>query len=307
MLAQDASAIILGRFHGLDVLVVGEAMLDVYVEGTVSRICREAPVPVLNVDGEVARPGGAANAAVNAASLGASVSLVSVAGDDSEAERLAELLGSHGLTGDGIVRDPARSTLAKRRFLAGGQMLLRVDEGSTGPISPEMKGRLIATLRERFAAADAVIVSDYAYGVMTPAIIAELARLQRTAPRPMVLDARFPGLYRDVGASIAKPNRAESCGLLGMPPKSAVDAIALEAHRLLEIAGTAAAAVTLDCDGVVLVERGRDPVHFVAAPAAHPEVTGAGIRSSPRLRWVSARASRRPRLSKSRPRLQRWS
>ena len=138
---------LLHRFRGLKVLVVGEAMLDTYLEGRTGRLCREAPVPIVDLDARRDAPGGAANAAVNAAALGANVHFLSVVGDDPEGAILGRELGARGVDPAGVLVDPARRTLAKHRVVAASQLLVRFDQGSTGPVDPATERRLIRRLR----------------------------------------------------------------------------------------------------------------------------------------------------------------
>src|SRR5690606_37310324 len=113
---------LLGRMAGLTVLVVGEAMLDRYLRGRADRLCREAPVPIVSLEGVSEAPGGAANVAVNVASLGAAVSFVSVVGEDPEGRNLRACLAGAGVDPCGVLVQPGRATLAKQRVIAGSQM-----------------------------------------------------------------------------------------------------------------------------------------------------------------------------------------
>src|ERR687888_50607 len=157
---------------GLDVLVIGEAMLDAYLEGSSSRICQEAPVPVVALSRRLDAPGGAANTAVNLQALGGRARLLSVVGDDHEAGLLRRALADRGLSTDDLLSRPGRRTLAKHRVVAASQLLLRFDQGNTEPIDPDSERALIERLAEHFPHCDAIVVSDYGYGVLTPRIIA---------------------------------------------------------------------------------------------------------------------------------------
>jgi rfaE bifunctional protein kinase chain/domain len=127
---QETWLQLLRRWQGMKVLVIGEVMLDVFVRGQVSRINREALVPILQVAEVEEMPGGAANAAVNAAVLGARVRLVSISGNDVSAKRLMELLRGFGVETKGIIQLPTRKTLEKRRVMTHQHMLVRYDSGS---------------------------------------------------------------------------------------------------------------------------------------------------------------------------------
>jgi D-beta-D-heptose 7-phosphate kinase/D-beta-D-heptose 1-phosphate adenosyltransferase len=153
---------VIERFADLTVLVIGDAMLDSYLEGSAGRLCREAPVPIVALCRRTDAAGGAANTAANVQALGARARLLPVLGDDGEGARLRRLLGSHGVGTEGVVTEPGRRTLAEHRLVADGQRLVRYDDGTTGPVTSPVERALVDRLDREFAAADAVIVSDYA-------------------------------------------------------------------------------------------------------------------------------------------------
>ena len=267
-------------FAGLHVLVVGEAMLDSYLEGEAGRLSREAPVPIVSLSGRADVPGGAANTAANAQSLGARATLLSVVGNDPEAELLRRALEERGVSTEHVLADPSRRTLAKHRLLASGQMLMRFDQGSTEPIEGAGERQLVERLAQLFSAADAVIVSDYGYGVLTPAVIGALAELMRREPRLLTVDSKQLGAYRDVGVTAVKPNYSQALELLAADPAdnggARREAIARHAHRILDLTGAQVAAVTLDTEGAVVVERGAPPYRTYARPTVNSRATGAG-------------------------------
>jgi D-beta-D-heptose 7-phosphate kinase / D-beta-D-heptose 1-phosphate adenosyltransferase len=271
---------LIARFAGLRVLVVGEAMLDCYLHGVTERLCREAPVPIVDVGRRVEAPGGAANAAANARSLGAEVTLLSVVGADGEAATLRRALADHGVRGAALVEDPTRRTLAKQRLVADGHLLVRFDQGSTGPLAPAAEGAVSARLADLVGGHDAVVVSDYGYGILSPRTIATLAESQAQAPRVVVVDSKSLPAYRRVGATAVKPNFAEARALLGDPVSRAADerveAMTRDGHRLLEVTRAQIVAVSLDSDGAVFFERGSAPYRTYARPAVHPRPAGAG-------------------------------
>jgi D-beta-D-heptose 7-phosphate kinase / D-beta-D-heptose 1-phosphate adenosyltransferase len=268
------------RFADLKLLVVGDAILDVWMSGRASRLCREAPVPVVTLEDRQEMPGGAANAAVNAASLGAQVALLSVVGGDQAGARLRRRLGAAGVDVDGLVVQPARGTLLKRRVLADGQLLARVDEGDETPLQGRAARRLADRLAERFAAHDAVLVSDYAAGTVGPGLVAALARLQEATPRILVVDAKNPAAYRGVGATAVKPNYQEATRLLRLDQADAtsrrVGQLEQEGQRILSLLDTQVAAVTLDTEGALLFEPGAPPYRTYAHPVPAAKSTGAG-------------------------------
>jgi D-beta-D-heptose 7-phosphate kinase/D-beta-D-heptose 1-phosphate adenosyltransferase len=274
---------LIDAFAGLRVFVIGEAMLDTYLEGSAGRFCQEAPAPVVNLSGRSNVPGGAANAAVNVAALGGQVTFLSVIGGDAEGSVLAEVLQERGVATEQVIVDPSRRTLTKQRIVAGGQVLMRVDDGSTDALDAETELLLADRLRELFAAVDAVLVSDYNYGIITPAIVQALAELQAQMPRIVVVDSRRLGDFREVRPTAVKPNYREAMELLGESVSpgasgSAERAEALLPHgeHILDKTGAGMAVVTLDQEGAVLFERGKAPFRAYAAPARNAGVTGAG-------------------------------
>ena len=131
------------RFADLHVLVLGEAMLDTYLEGTAERLCREAPVPVVQIRDRRDAPGGAANTAANVKRLGARASLVSVVGDDAEGARLRGVLDAAGVSCTHLFSRPRYATIAKNRIVAGSQLLVRFDQGANERLDRESERLVI--------------------------------------------------------------------------------------------------------------------------------------------------------------------
>jgi D-beta-D-heptose 7-phosphate kinase/D-beta-D-heptose 1-phosphate adenosyltransferase len=270
----------LDAFFGLRVLVVGEAMLDSYLEGGSSRLCPEAPVPVVAVASRRDAAGGAANTAVNLRALGARVSFLSVVGDDAEASLLGRRLAEQGVETDHLLVQPGRRTLSKHRVCAGGQILVRFDQGDSNPIDGHREKSLLERLRELFACCDAVVLSDYGYGVLTPAVIAVLADLQRRSPRVVVADSKQWSAFRQVGLTAIKPNYAEALQMLGLSDEDVSDSraewVLRQEKRIWEVTAARIAAVTLDREGAVIFERGRPPYRTYANSPSRGCPSGAG-------------------------------
>jgi D-beta-D-heptose 7-phosphate kinase/D-beta-D-heptose 1-phosphate adenosyltransferase len=262
------------------VLVIGDAMLDSYLEGTASGLCREAPVPVVALAAREDVPGGAANTAANLRALGAQVSLLAVTGADAEAELLGRALEARGVATEHLLARPDRRTLAKQRVVAAGQVLVRFDQGSTTPLDAAAERALLERLDRLFPTSDAVVISDYCYGVLTPRVIRALARWQAAAPRVLVADSRRLTAYRTNGLTVVKPNYHETIELLGdrsAPENGArADWLGARGARLLDITGAQIAAITLDSDGALVVERGSAPYRTYARRVANAQPAGAG-------------------------------
>ena len=271
---------IIDAFAGLEVLVIGEAILDIYLEGTTGRLCREAPVPIVDLTGRREAPGGAANAAVNARALGARVSFLSVVGDDPEGAALRKLLADRDVDPGGILVQAGRRSLAKQRVFGGGQLVVRLDQGSTDPVDPVTEREILGRLPGLFERADAVVVSDYGYGVLTPRVIHLLAGLREASPRVVVVDAKDLPAYRRVAPTAVKPNYGEAAMLLGIGPGEGsgarAEAIGRRGGRLLDLTGAKIVAVTLDTDGTIVLERDRPPYRTYARPTHHSRASGAG-------------------------------
>lgn len=270
----------INMFGDLHVLVVGDAMLDAYLEGLTDRLCREAPVPVVSVRRITLAPGGAANTAANVASLDGKAIFLSVVGADQDGERLAQALAGHGVSCEHLHRDPNRQTLAKRRVIAGAQMLVRFDEGTTSPIGGEMEQALIERLEMHWPASDAVIISDYGYGVLSPRVLERVADLQGRLPRILVADSKDLKNMAHIAATAVKPNYGEATRLLGIPSLvgtcARAEQISAHGDEILEMTGAQVAAVTLDTEGAMIFERGHLPYRTFAEPNPDSHAAGAG-------------------------------
>lgn len=267
-------------FAELKVLVVGDAMLDSYLEGFSNRLCREAPVPVVTLSRRENAPGGAANTAVNISSLGARVTFLSVIGDDPEGLLLRQNLRQQGVSIDHLLVRPSRQTLAKHRVMAGSQLLVRFDQGTTEPVDPDTEQALIDRLYRLVPQCDAVIVSDYDYGILTPRVIAALAEIQAGTPFLLAVDSKDLAAYRQVGVTVVKPNYREAVALLHIDAlegsEERVEQIVAHQEKLFEIIGAHIIAVTLDTDGSVVFEQGSPTHRTYAQPGPNSRAAGAG-------------------------------
>jgi D-beta-D-heptose 7-phosphate kinase/D-beta-D-heptose 1-phosphate adenosyltransferase len=268
---------VLDALPGLDVLVVGDALLDEYLQGGGSGLCREAPVPVVAVEERVSLPGGAGNVAANVAALGARLRLLSVVGDDPDGRALTAALARAGVDTAEVLVEAGRRTVAKRRVVAGEQMVVRFDEGGPAPLRDQTRAQVLERLRALFPAADVVIVSDYAYGLLDDEVVAALAELQAADPRVLVVDARDVARFRAVAATAVKPNWDEVRALLaGEPGEDRAAAVMAACAGLHDATGAQVLAVTLDRDGAVVCERGRPAYRTWTRPVPHSRACGAG-------------------------------
>jgi rfaE bifunctional protein kinase chain/domain len=272
---------LLERFSGRRILIVGDVMLDRYLWGTVTRLSPEAPVPIVAKQRATSVPGGAANVAVNVAALGGRAILFGVVGVGPEAADLEEALKERGVSADGLVSSRHRRTTVKTRIIAHSQQLVRVDEEQTDPIDPALAGELFARIEDALPSADALILSDYAKGVLTPELLRKVIELARQSGLPVLVDPKSADYSRYRGASLLTPNRAEALLASGLPQDASSD-VAEAGRRLMRSLDLEALLITEGSAGMTLFERpaaSEDPVTAIQLPAcarAVYDVTGAG-------------------------------
>ena len=240
------------RLSRASVLVVGDAMLDRYVYGSVARISPEAPVPVLEVYRELALPGGAGNLVRNLTALGAAVAFVSVGGDDQSGSDLTGLIGGQPNVEPWLLVQGGRCTTVKTRFIAGGQQLLRTDQEVTGAIHPKLAERMLRIAGDALAATSVTVLSDYRKGLLGGDVPARIIEAARAAGRPTVVDPRGPDYDRYAGADLAVPTLRELAVVTGMDVSSD-KRIAAAAGWLRTAHGFGAVVVNRGADGLTLV------------------------------------------------------
>ncbi len=189
-------------------------MLDAYIWGKVTRISPEAPVPVLDIVKREARPGGAANVALNVAALDAQATIYGVTGNDDHANTFRSLMEAHGIATTGLVADAKRNTTVKTRIIAQGQQMLRVDDENKTPISDEVANTLLQQLEKDIQAkkVDAIILEDYNKGLLTPYLIQAIIALGRKHIIPVTVDPKLDNFFAYEGAHLFKPNLKELAG-----------------------------------------------------------------------------------------------
>lgn len=275
------------------VVVVGDVMLDRYVQGKATRLSPEAPIQVLETSDENEMPGGAANVASKAAELGARVRLIGLVGDDPEAEALRRVLEEQSGLESEFVTDQARPTTLKTRFIAHNQQLLRVDRERRAVPGGEVLERLAAAAFSACANADAVILEDYGKGVLAPEVIAAALAGAKQSGAPVVVDPNGRNYKRYAGATVLTPNLKEA-ELAAERPITDIDSLESAASVLVEQT-RAALAITREAEGISLFrpwsEAGTsamgngqwttdngpvDHTHIPTTPVAVYDVTGAG-------------------------------
>ena len=266
---------LLRDFQNRRVLVVGDVMLDRYVWGTAMRLSPEAPVPIVAKQRTSSVPGGAANVAVNVAALGGHPVLVSVTGNGPEAQELQGALMERGVNPADVILTPSRRTTVKTRIIAHSQQLLRVDEEQTNPIDPKLAEDLFSRFEAALPSISAVVLSDYAKGVLNPELLTRLIYRARELRLPVLVDPKGLDYSRYNGASLITPNRAEAY-LAARLDRDDGATIADVGEHLMDSLEIDALLITEGESGVTLFERRDLAVHLPAAARAVYDVTGAG-------------------------------
>lgn len=267
---------ILERFKGRRIVVLGDLVADIFVYGEISRVSREAPVLILSHRETHLVPGGAANAVHNLWALGASPIPVGIVGNDSEGGQLLDYFAALNIDTSGIRKVSSYRTPTKTRILAGAvhtyqQQVLRLDAGN--PIKKNQGQRgFLRSVRARLKKADALLVSDYGYGLVQPELISEFDRIDL----PITLDSRYRiGDYR--GLTAATPNEPEVEAALGITIGNDLDKLERAGRTLLRRLGHQAVLITRGKDGMALFERGQPTAHIpIHGTDEIADVTGAG-------------------------------
>lgn len=277
----------LSRWRPFTAIVVGDFMLDQLVYGNADRLSPEAPVPVLHVQREENRPGGAANVCLDLVAMKGTVHAVGLTGDDREADLLRAALAAAGVNSDSLVADAARPTTVKRSLIGLAQhrhpqKMFRVDYESRTPPSEEVTRRMIEHVERLLPSADVLCIEDYSKGVCTAGehgICQQVIRAARRHGVPVLVDpAAIESYAKYRGASTITPNRTEATGATGdkLPPEAAPELFAPIAERLLSELELEAAIVTLDRHGAMLLERGGRPIVAPTYARQVYDVSGAG-------------------------------
>jgi rfaE bifunctional protein kinase chain/domain len=257
------------------VAVVGDIMLDRYIWGSVDRISPEAPVPVVAVADTSIRPGGAANVALNLASLGMRTRLAGIVGRDNSSRELSRLIAERGVSLASLVADPRRPTTEKIRIVAHSQQVVRADFESSEPVSGAVLKRLLSAVKAAVAGARAVIVSDYGKGVVSPEVMDLVRSLCSRKRVPFLIDPKEGhfSLYR--GAFAVTPNKKEAGGFYNRKIRSDAD-LEFVGNALLRDLEADAVLITRGEEGMTLFQGRKRPRHFSARASEVYDVTGAG-------------------------------
>ncbi|BBY07585.1 D-glycero-beta-D-manno-heptose 1-phosphate adenylyltransferase [Mycobacterium noviomagense] len=258
------------------VVVLGDSVLDVWLSGTCRRLSREGPAPVVDVEQSRVRPGAAANTAANLAALGAQTEIVTLIGDDDVGVSLWRELHRHGVGTEHAVTAAGRTTPSKSRVVAANRVLLRFDQGDP-PLAAA--GEALANgLTAALEAADALVICDYRSDVAHSQVFAAIDAIRDRLPL-LVVDGHRLGAWRSVRPDVATPSAAESMALLPdakADGQSRADFVVAHRGQLADATGAGTVVVTLDSEGVVLLDGDRPPYRTSARRAPEENCAGAG-------------------------------
>jgi D-beta-D-heptose 7-phosphate kinase/D-beta-D-heptose 1-phosphate adenosyltransferase len=271
---MDASLI--DRLAQASVLVVGDVMLDRFVEGRVTRISREAPVPVLKFGTSRAHLGGAGNVTANLLAYGGAVTLAALTGADAAAAEIAALCAAfHRLT-PRLIADASRQTTVKTRYLSAWQQLFCVDTEDSHPPAADVREKLIAAAEDAIGGVGMLVLSDYGRGALDNTTVTTLIAMARKAGKPIVVDPRRADATVFAGATLVTPNLEEMRQFTGIRADSDESAAAA-CQSVLDQVAIDAVLLTRGEGGMTLVERGgKAPLHVRAETRRVFDVTGAG-------------------------------
>jgi D-glycero-beta-D-manno-heptose-7-phosphate kinase len=268
------------QLGGRKIMIVGDVGLDQYVIGTVKRISPEAPVPIVEVDKEDAKLGLSSNVAANVESLGSKAVLVGVVGKDEGANELRKLLQAAGCSTDYLVEDASRPTTRKLRILASHHHVVRVDYERKKFLSKEVEDRLLASVKKALAEVDAVIIEDYAKGVLSERVAQETIRMAHEAGKIVTCDPNRSSpvtLYK--GVDYITPNSDEALALAkhsddGLRPVS--ESYSEIGDAIMRSIQGKAVIITRGKDGMSIFSTGTAPLHVPTFARSVFDVTGAG-------------------------------
>lgn len=267
------------QFTGKHIVVLGDVMLDEFIWGRVRRISPEAPVPVVEVDRHTLALGGAGNVVANLVALGAAPIPIGVLGADSDADRLRDSFHEMGVRTNRLLADSARPTTVKTRIIAHSQQVVRADRESRAAVSSETQARLIESFGDEIKTADAVVVSDYGKGLLTPGLLSQALTSAHKRRLIVCLDPKMRDFSHYQPVTVITPNNqeaAEASGILIEDEETLTEA----GRKLIASIETRALLITRGEEGMALFVRngrgGADVTHIPTVAREVYDVTGAG-------------------------------
>jgi len=275
LIAQERLRTIFDNVPNRAVVVVGDVMVDEYLWGLVERISPEAPVPVVDLQEQSFRLGGAANVAWNLVTFGVKTHLIGVVGDDTSAKVLRQELERKGISDAGLIVDKNRHTTRKTRVIAHSQQVVRIDRENREPVSPEIEDQILKIFRQVLDESDGVIISDYFKGVVTERVVKGIIQEARIKGKFIAVDPKEKHFMYFRGVNVITPNQKEAGVIVG--EKLTTDKAVYEAGwKIIDMLEVESVLITRGEKGMTLFERNGEITHFPAVAKEVYDVTGAG-------------------------------
>lgn len=275
MIEAGRAEAILDRFQGRRLIVLGDLMLDEFIWGEVRRISPEAPVPVVEVRRETLQLGGAGNVVTNLLALGAEAIPIGILGEDEAGRRMRALFADEGASVDGLLTVPDRPTTRKTRIVAHSQQMVRADREDRSLISEAIERQVLALYLAALPSADAVILSDYDKGLLTPALLQSAIRAARAAGKPICLDPKIRHFSHYRLVDVVTPNQLEAERASGIEITDPVSLLQA-ASRIRDLLDCRHVLITRGELGMSLFDAGGTISHIPTTAREVYDVTGAG-------------------------------
>lgn len=263
------------NFQGKRIAVVGDMMLDCYFWGDVKRISPEAPVPVVEVEDEFYRFGGATNVALNILKLGGKPLPVGVIGYDGYGTIFTSLFNELGISDDGIIIDESRPTTTKTRVIADKQHIVRIDKEDKSLVDGKASHRMFDFIASSIHSIDGIILQDYNKGVLGKELIKKIIALANKHKVLITVDPKFINFFEYKNVTVFKPNRKEAEDVLGIKIKTTTD-VDSAGEQLLDRLKAKYVLITLGAEGIVVFEKGKPPRRMPTKARKVADVSGAG-------------------------------
>ncbi len=264
------------QIKGKRIAIIGDMMIDAYFQGVVNRISPEAPVPVVDIDNEFYRFGGAANVANNIVHLGGIPIPIGIIGNDSYGKIFKKLLDEQNISSEGIIIDSERPTTTKVRVIAESQHLVRIDKEIKTDISTKIEQKLLNYFIKNIKNVDAVILQDYNKGILTKRIISEIVEISNKHNKIITVDPKFTNFFEYKNVTLFKPNKSEIENAFAI--KFENEQMLIEyGQKLLEKNNAKSVLITLSEKGIMLFEKGKNEITRIPTKARKvADVSGAG-------------------------------
>jgi len=263
------------NFNNKKIAVIGDMMLDSYFWGDVKRISPEAPVPILEVENEFYRFGGAANVALNIQKLNGNPLPIGVIGYDNHGTIFSSLLNEAGITEDGIIIEDGRPTTTKTRVIADSQHVVRIDKESKNYLNKEAEKKIYNLFKSKISEIDAVILQDYNKGVLTAKLIDQIINIANKNNVLITVDPKFNNFFDYKNVTVFKPNKKEAEDVMGIKIKNDMD-ISNTGKKLLSELNADNVLLTLGEEGIAIFQKNKKEKRMPTKARKVADVSGAG-------------------------------